>query len=415
MNRAIIESRVIMYIFKLAQMFLQYYEKPLSMIGSGFEMCLNILGNKSNFSTFLNNLFRGKVVVPSKHSASFVSIIGYLDNRVDLDKNIKLGSNKYFATLSAMASKLAYENDELIKVTVENTWKMELLGSYSFWDERCQKDTTQAFMFRDRNADPDIIFVAFRGTEPFNACDWSIDIDIPWYDLQGINGRVHGGFMKALGLKLDGTWPKSTTTGEQQHAYNTIAEELKGHFKTNHRTKFMVTGHSLGGALAVLFPAVLALHNEIKLLERLEAIYTFGQPRVGDERFREFMKEQFEHYGVRYYRFVYSHDIVPRLPYDDSALMFKHFGTCIYVSSIYEATVVEEESFKNYFDCGSIVSKRVDALWELVRSFLLPRMFGPDYRETLLLQMFRIVGLLFPGLPAHVLQDYINATRLATY
>ncbi|KAL0350672.1 UNVERIFIED_CONTAM: Lipase [Sesamum radiatum] len=399
----------------LVQTVLQYYEEPLSLFGSGFEMSLNLLGNKSNFSTFLKNLLRGTVVMPSKNSASFLSTIGHLDDRVELDKHIKPGSNKYFATLSAMASKLAYENDEHIKVTVEKTWKMELLGTYSFWDERHQEDTTQAFMFRDRNADSDIIFVAFRGTELFNAKDWRTDLDIPWYNLQGVNGRVHGGFIKALGLKLDGTWPKSTTTGEHRHAYNTIAAELKGHFKSNDRTKFIVTGHSLGGALAVLFPAVLALHNEIKTLERLEAVYTFGQPRVGDERFGEFMKEQFEHYGVRYYRFVYSHDIIPRLPYDDSVFMFKHFGTCVYVNSIYEATVVEEEPFKNYFHWGSIVTKRVDALWELVRSFLLPRMFGPDYKETLLLKIFRTVGPVFPGLPAHGLQDYINATRLATY
>ncbi|KAL0382165.1 UNVERIFIED_CONTAM: Retrovirus-related Pol polyprotein from transposon TNT 1-94 [Sesamum calycinum] len=108
-------------------------------------------------------------------------------------------------------------------------------------------------------------------------------------------------------------------------------------------------------------------------------------------------------------------EIELKLPYDDSVFMFKHFGTCVYVNSIYEATVVEEEPFKNYFHWGSIVTKRVDALWELVRSFLLPRMFGPDYKETLLLKIFRTVGPVFPGLPAHGLQDYINATRLATY
>ncbi|KAL0382163.1 UNVERIFIED_CONTAM: Abscisic acid receptor PYL4 [Sesamum calycinum] len=246
---------------KEIQTVLQYYEEPLSLFGSGFEMSLNLLGNKSNFSTFLKNLLRGKVVMPSKNSASFLSTIGHLDDRGSWTRT----SNR----------------------------EMELLGTYSFW--------------MVRNGGHQII--SFKGTELFNAKDWRTDLDIPWYNLQGVNGRVHGGFIKALGLKLDGTWPKSTTTGEHRHAYNTIAAELKGHFKSNDRTKFIVTGHSLGGALAVLFPAVLALHNEIKTLERLEAVYTFGQPRVGDERFGEFMKEQFEHYGVRYYRFVYSHDI----------------------------------------------------------------------------------------------------------
>lgn len=77
--------------------------------------------------------------------------------------------------------------------------------------------------------------------------------------------------------------------------------------------------------------------------------------------------------------------------------------------------IVEEEPLKNYFDIGSMVSKRVDAMWEVVRSFLLPRMFGPDYKEGFVLLMFRMFGLLFPGLPDHGLQDYINATRLSTY
>ncbi|KAA8547099.1 hypothetical protein F0562_003528 [Nyssa sinensis] len=135
----------------------------------------------------------------------------------------------------------------------------------------------------------------------------------------------------------------------------------------NNRAKFILTGHSLGGALSVLFPAVLALHNEASILERLEAVYTFGQPRVGDKKLVEFMKEQFRKYGISYYRFVYSHDIVPRLPYDNSTVMFKHFGTCLYYNSIYEGKIVPEEPYKNYFSLVSFIPKRLDALWELSR------------------------------------------------
>lgn len=54
-------------------------------------------------------------------------------------------------------------------------------------------------------------------------------------------------------------------------------------------------------------------------------------------------------------------------------------------------------------------------MWEMVRGFVLPRMFGPEYKEGLLLQMVRAVGLFVPGIPAHGPQDYINATRLAIY
>lgn len=77
--------------------------------------------------------------------------------------------------------------------------------------------------------------------------------------------------------------------------------------------------------------------------------------------------------------------------------------------------IVEEEPLKNYFDCSSVVRKRVNAIWEVVRSLILPRMFGPHYKEGLVLLMLRMIGILFPGLPDHGLQDYINATRLAIY
>ncbi|EYU44404.1 hypothetical protein MIMGU_mgv1a024416mg [Erythranthe guttata] len=372
---------------------LQKHEKCLSMIGSGFETCLNVFGNRSNLATFLKNLFKGNVVVPDRTTASFVSIVGHLDNRVELDKNIKPGTTKYFANLSAMASKLAYENKEFIRHVVEKIWKGE---------------TTQAFILLDKNTDT--IIVAFRGTEPFTADDWCTDLDI-------------SGFMNALGLQLDRTWPENTTnTGDKHHhhhAYNTITETLKRYFKStsnNYRPKqFILTGHSLGGALAALFPAVLAVHDETEMLGRLDAVYTFGQPRVGDAKFGRFMKEKFEQYSVKYRRFVYSHDIVPRVPFDDSALMFKHFGPCIYINTLYEAKVLEEEPWKNYFECGEFVNKRVDAMWEVVRGIVLPHMFGPEYKEGLLLLMFRMGGLVFPGLPAHGPQDYINATRLATY
>ncbi|PIN10582.1 putative lipase [Handroanthus impetiginosus] len=409
-KQSIIECKGIIFLSLLFQKLLQSNGKPL--FGSVFESCLNVFGNKTNFRTFLNDLiFRGKVELPDQKSVRFLSTIGHLDNRVDLDKNIKPGSNKYFASLSAMASKIAYENEDFIQHTVEKAWKMDYLEVYDFWDERRQGNTTQAFMFRDKNVDPDTIVVAFRGTEPFNGNDWSTDVDISWYKLQGIKGRVHSGFMSALGLKLDGTWPRSTHPGEHQPAYNTIIEQLKCHFKNvNHQTKFIVTGHSLGGALAILFPAVLVLHNETEVLERLEAVYTFGQPKVGDEKFGKFMKGQFEHYGISYYRFVYNHDIVPRLPFDFSFLMYKHFGTCIYINSVYEAQVLEEEPARKNF-----ITERVDAMWELVRSFLLPHVFGPEYKEGLLQLMFRMSGLLLPGLPDHGPQDYVNATRLAAY
>ena len=163
-------------------------------------------------------------------------------------------------------------------------------------------------MFKDTTSNPNLIVVAFRGTEPFNADQWQTDVDISWYKLQGM-GRIHGGFMKALGLQKKTGWPKEITQDlGREYAYYTIRQKLRDELNKNGKAKFMLTGHSLGGALAILFVAVLGLHEEAWLLERLEGVYTFGQPRVGDEKFGEFMKEKLRVYGVKYLRYVYCND-----------------------------------------------------------------------------------------------------------
>jgi hypothetical protein len=51
-------------------------------------------------------------------------MIGLLDTRIDLDKNIRPSDYKYHAALSIMAAKFAYENEESIKHTVRNHWQV---------------------------------------------------------------------------------------------------------------------------------------------------------------------------------------------------------------------------------------------------------------------------------------------------
>ncbi|KAF5738218.1 triacylglycerol acidic lipase TAL3 [Tripterygium wilfordii] len=411
------DRRWIIFISILAQKVLQFLSTPLSIIGSLFETWLNLLSNNGGFLKLLLNVLRGKVVVPDRTSASFVSCIGNFDKRMELDSNIKHEDGcRYFAALSMMASKASYENKAYLKTIVEDHWKMEFLGFYDFWNDYQEKATTQVSIFRDRTNGHDTIVVAFRGTEPFDADAWCSDFDISWYQLHGV-GNIHGGFMKSLGLQKCVGWPKEISNDYNRPAplaYYAIRDMLRQILPQNNETRFIVTGHSLGGALAILFPAVLAFHEEKLLLERLEGVYTFGQPRVGDEKFGQYMEKLLGDNDVKYYRFVYCNDMVPRLPFDDKDLMFKHFGTCVYYDRNYNGKIVPVLPNKNYFSISSVIPMVFNAVCELLRSFTIRYTKGADYKEGWLMRTFRVIGLVVPGVPAHCPQDYVNSTRLGS-
>ncbi|XP_071713783.1 triacylglycerol lipase OBL1-like [Rutidosis leptorrhynchoides] len=403
----------------LAQKFLNFVAKPLAATGNAIEYWLNLVSCNRNLGGLIWNSIRGEMIRPEKASAEYLSFTGSLDKRVELDKTIvECGDRyRYNSLLSIMAAKASYENHAYLQYTVTDLWKMELLGSFDFWNDYQQKHTTQAFILGDKKDDHDLIVVAFRGTETFDADAWSSDVDLSWYEIPGL-GKVHGGFMKALGLHKNKGCPPHVNdrpnNQEQPLAYYVIKDILKQALESNNKTKFIVTGHSLGGALAVLFAALLIKHEERELLGMLEGVYTYGQPRVGDKEFGEIMEKKLEKYEVKYYRTVYCNDIVPRLPYDDSTMMFKHFGKCLYFDSFYIGKIVDEEPNKNYFSLLSAIPKLVNAGWEIIRSFVIPYTKGADYSESFLLKMYRLIGLMIAGVPAHGLQDYVNVVRLGS-
>ncbi|XP_052200854.1 triacylglycerol lipase OBL1-like [Diospyros lotus] len=413
-NLRAFRRRWLLFVSVLAQKLLLYLEKPMSWTGYIVEMWLNLLSSNGGLGMLLLNLLKGSAAKPERSSAAFRSIIAAIDTRLALDGSISNSDNRYGASLSMMAAKLSYENEAFVEAIVEHRWKMQFLGFFNFWNDYEEKASTTAILFKDNTSN--LMVVAFRGTEPFNADQWRTNVDFSWYELQGA-GKIHGGFMKALGLQRRTGWPKEigAPSGTPPFAYYTLREKLRDLTREDEGAKFIVTGHSLGGALAILFGAVLVLHEEAELLERLEGVYTFGQPRVGNEQFGEFMKEKLRLHDVKYMRYVYSNDVVPRLPYDDKTLLFKHFGPCLYFNSRYKGTVLEEEPNKNYFSLLLAIPKSLNAAWELMRSFIIPYIKGPEYKESWALRLLRVVGLVMPGLSAHFPQDYVNATRLGSF
>ncbi|KAL9330597.1 hypothetical protein ACSQ67_000207 [Phaseolus vulgaris] len=407
-------QRWLLFTSVVAQILLLATRNSFKKVENILELWLNLLSFNGGFIGLFLNFLRGKVKTAERSSASFLSVVGNTDTRVDLDKNIKQNDAKYKGFISMMASKLSYENEQFVGNTVRNLWNMEFMGLHSFWNDYQELWSTRAIILQDTKSEPNLIIVAFRGTEPFDADQWRTDVDISWYELPNV-GRVHGGFMKALGLQKNSGWPKEIDQRSQhRYAYYTIREKLRTMLEANRDAKFILAGHSLGGALAILFAAVLSIHEEAWLLDKLEGVYTFGQPRVGDIKFGEFMKEKLRKYDVRYMRYVYCNDVVPRIPYDDKTLFFKHFGPCLYFNSFYKGQVLEEEPNKNYFSLFWVIPKIINAVWELIRGFLIPFVEGGGYIQNWFMTIIRIVGMIIPGIPAHLPPDYVNITRLGS-
>jgi len=145
--------------------------------------------------------------------------------------------------------------------------------------------STQGFVARRG----DVVVVAFRGTEPINADNWLSNVNYHQRALADVPGQLHGGFANALG-----------EISEQMLA--AVANVAAGE-----NTQLFVTGHSLGGAFAVLAAALLHFRSH----RRIAGVYTYGQPRLGDPEFSTVFDQAL---GAVTFRYVNDLDIVPHVP-----------------------------------------------------------------------------------------------------
>lgn len=210
----------------------------------------------------------------------------------------------------ALASSIAYETNV---ATAQRRAKNEL-GLDQFFEPFEHHNfaiDTQGFVAASKQH----VILAFRGTEPGKIKDWATDVlaaptEFRWF-FEGAPsvGFVHSGFANSL----RDSW----------------AEAIRKHIKkagAGTRRTLWITGHSLGGALAVLAGAACAF-DPLTLLP-VNGLYTFGQPRVG---LHDFCANVESKLGRVYYRFVNDRDVVPRVP--PRAFDYTHAGRLIHFDS----------------------------------------------------------------------------------
>ncbi|NJN03961.1 MAG: lipase family protein [Leptolyngbyaceae cyanobacterium RM1_1_2] len=188
------------------------------------------------------------------------------------------------ALLCAHLSQEVYLDFLDIKFASAPVAKVTLLES----DDQGATDTQVALLH-----EPAInqMHIVFRGSN--KDIDWFNNFQLrqkvyPYGDEDATDVRFHCGIMSA---------------------YFSVRDRLLAHVKETAANKLIITGHSLGGALATIAALDIQYNITQHTGQQLEA-YSFGSPRVGNDA----LAESFQRRVPANYRFVYGWDLVTQIP-----------------------------------------------------------------------------------------------------
>ncbi len=216
-----------------------------------------------------------------------------------------IGYSALNASWLSQCAGLAYQPHNAVKEIAEE-WEFIQCHFFDISD-------SQGFLI----ASDDLIVLAFRGTEPSCLRDWMTDARL--LQVKGCGkGLVHRGFLAGL----DCIWRDLATK---------LVE-----FRTQEQP-LLITGHSLGAALATLAAARFQEKGQT-----VNGLYTFGSPRVGNEEFAKWFDAAFKH---KAFRFINNNDVVTRVP--PRSLGYRHVGRCLYFDVA--GTLQDDPIFWNKF------------------------------------------------------------------
>jgi triacylglycerol lipase len=224
---------------------------------------------------------------------------------------------------------------------------------------------TRAIIVEGRGA----TIVAFAGTDPLVPANWLTD-----FSIEVTPDNVHRGFDAAA----------RSVTDEVSHVLMARSEQ-----------PVMLTGHSLGAALAAITAGRVLADPGI----RPSAVYAFGMPRAGDA---EFAARYNETLGAATFRLVHGDDIVAAVP--PSRLGFRHVGRLIRCPRG-AALASDVTPAQDFGDDPPFAPALASGLRQGFRDLLALRP-QPSFRDDFL---GRLSGLLVPPIADHLPDRYCHA------
>ena len=168
--------------------------------------------------------------------------------------------------------------------------------------------------------------IVFRGTEFSTPNDFLANLDIFREQDQHLGKKVyvHSGFLQEL-----------------KEVWQSIYQFINTHARQTYHN-LIITGHSLGGAIALLCAARLSLCFLCHV-----HCYSFGSPMVGGNTFYNFYENSL---NLTHYRFENQNDIVPKLK-TLSYLGYEHVGQRYYfnyLGDMISRKLTWKESWKDW-------------------------------------------------------------------
>lgn len=165
------------------------------------------------------------------------------------------------------------------------------------------------------------VIIAFRGSD--EVADWQINFNRLKNKefCKNANISLHTGFCSYL----NNIWnPYNDPKGriEAKGIKAILLSEMGNSSKS-----LWLTGHSLGGAVAVLAAARCVFFDQFPF--EVSGVYTYGQPRVGDLKFAKLYNERLK---SKTFRFVNNNDVVTKIPTWAPLFFFSHVGQIKYLT-----------------------------------------------------------------------------------